>query len=369
MNQRLDNTGLTDDLLAERLRQLRKQAGLSQKALAERLGISGPAIAQWETGRHRPDTRWLPKLASLLNCQPSDLRPDLFYHQQVGTPRFTPASQLLGQRVADFALSETDSTPDSTPELSIDWAQHTDLIRLESSPLTVTPSIPVPATAEAGLAEVTEPVVGLSPLQLRRARQQRRLERRELAALLHVDTLKIQQWEQGSARPNEWQSHRLAQVLGLRDGQSRTVPSRVKFTVLQAPNAVRVPILPIYDRPPADPASAASDRPSAIGHMPALHAQATLVFRLPVGRWESPLSATWLHVQVSPCQAADLTDGDQAVRLIDGGLCLRQRLNLEGQTLWFVPASRFGAAQTSPLQTDEWVWRVWAVVTLSDDMD
>ena len=80
MNQRPDGASLADDPLAERLRHLRKQAGLSQKALAERLGISGPAIAQWETGRHRPDTRWLPKLASLLNCQPSDLRPDLFLY-------------------------------------------------------------------------------------------------------------------------------------------------------------------------------------------------------------------------------------------------------------------------------------------------
>lgn len=377
MNQRLDNTGLTDDVLAERLRQLRKQAGLSQKALAERLGISGPAVAQWETGRHRPDMRWLPKLASLLNCQPSELRPDLFFHQPVSAATSSRSSGLTAHSASPVANTPSLNTRIDT-DAALDWSEHADLVRLVPSPSaesteqhlstellsTFTPHTPPPVVPSSPNTDTSAlQTLELSPLQLRRARQQRRLERRELAALLHVDTLKIQQWEQGTARPNEWQTHRLAQVLGLRHGQSRTLSSRVKFTVLQAPNAVRVPILPIYETPPADPA------PAALGHMPALHAQATLVFRLPVGRWEGALAATRLHVQVSPCQAAELNEGDQAVRVIDGGLCLRQRLSLEGQALWFAPASRFGAAHTSPLQAEEWVWRVWAVVALGDDVD
>lgn len=376
MNQRLDNTGLTDDVLAERLRQLRKQAGLSQKALAERLGISGPAIAQWETGRHRPDMRWLPKLASLLNCQPSELRPDLFFHQPVSTATSSRSGLNAHSASAEVRSSSLNTSFDT--DAALDWSEHADLVRVESTPSaelteqhlstellsTFTPHTPPPVVpSNANIDTSAVQTLELSPLQLRRARQQRRLERRELAALLHVDTQKIQQWEQGSARPNEWQSHRLAQVLGLRQGQARVLPSRVKFTVLQTPNAVRVPILPIYEQPPADPA------PAAVGHMPALNAQATLVFRLPVGRWETAAASKWLHVQVSPCQASDLSDGEQAVRVIEGGLCLRQRLSLEGQTLWFAPASRFGAAQTSPLQAEEWVWRVWAVITLSDDID
>lgn len=354
-NQRLDALGLTEDVLPERLRQLRKQAGLSQKALAERLGISGPAIAQWETGRHRPDTRWLPKLASLLNCQPSDLRPDLFQHSAIIEPK------VLGSTPAVAAVSSPAnslSAPlDMTDRADIDWSKHLDLVRLEP------PIIPEEAA-------ITPPVLNsdsqvapsvLSPLQLRRARQQRRLERRELAVLLHVDASKIQQWEQGTAIPNEWQSHRLTQVLGLRQGQLRATANRVKFTVLQAPNAVRVPILPIYDQPPAEPSHV------VIGHMPALHQHATLVFRLPAGRWAVAPSTADLHVQVSPCQAADLPDNAKAIRVIERSLCLRQRICLEGQLRWFVPASRFGAAECLPLQPDEWVWRVWAVVTLSTD--
>jgi len=394
---------LTEVLLAVRLRQLRKQAGLSQKALAERLGISGPAIAQWETGRHRPDTRWLPKLASLLNCQPSDLRPDLFQPMSALELRRSNRDDSIAtesvRAARDFPSSDAaqdvpigTGLPSST---DIDWTQHADLVRLEpdfksqTSTASSVFTLPQPAgnltdsptgfVAQATTASVataehqpSEPLL-LSPLQLRRARQQRRLERRELAALLHVDAFKIQQWEQGTASPNAWQSHRLAQVLGLRQGQLRSMANRVKFTVLQAPNAVRVPILPIYEQPPAQSNAQANvqphvaSHPAAVGHMPALHAQATLVLRLPVGRWDSPASSSWLHVQVSPCQARDVPDHAKAVRRIEHGLCLRQRMCLEGQTIWFAPASQFGTAVTTPLQPDEWVWRVWAVVAFSDD--
>lgn len=364
------NNGVSDAALAERLRQLRKQAGLSQKALAERLGISGPAVAQWEMGRHRPDMRWLPKLSSLLNCQPSDLRPDLF-----PSIVLDPVAQDATQRTSYVQLpnpeQSTGHTAVSSPsQHQIDWSEHADLVRLDPVLLVDPPNAdiqpnergtdtsvhPAPQTAQHPTSTLT-----LSPLQLRRARQQRRLERRELAALLHVDAFKIQQWEQGAATPNEWQAHRLAQVLGLRQSQPRAPSGRVKFTVLQAPNAVRVPILPIYDSPPAEPTH------MTVGHMPAQHAQATLVFRLPADRWATAVAASMLHVQVSPCQAKDLPIRAKAVRVIEQHLCLRQRICLEGQSLWFAPASQFGAAQTMPLQPDEWVWRVWAIIVLDDD--
>lgn len=382
MNQRQDTHPLNDDLLAERLRQLRKQAGLSQKALAERLGISGPAIAQWETGRHRPDLRWLPKLASLLNCQISDLRPDLL-HPLAGTASSSVAATL--QKTPDTTSNQPHQPQviqqpfaafGADTDTEIDWSQHTDLVRLDAALSTgFRPTAPlhsmenqassvsdqdITSTSDVASEQETQALI-LSPLQLRRARQQRRLERRELAALLHVDAFKIQQWEQGSATPNAWQSHRLAQVLGLRQAQLRSSANRVKFTVLPAANAVRVPILPVYEQPPIGAMH------PVVGHMPALNPQATLVFRLPAGRWESLGAANTLHVQVSPCRAADLPENAKAVRRIEQALCLRQRIQLDGQSVWFAPASRFGAAQITPLQQDESVWRVWAVVALDDD--
>jgi len=53
-------------MLGARIRQARAQAGLSQNALARRLGITAGAVALWETGRSRPTGDKLPGLAKLL---------------------------------------------------------------------------------------------------------------------------------------------------------------------------------------------------------------------------------------------------------------------------------------------------------------
>ena len=41
--------------LSERLRQLRKNAGLSQEQLAEKLDISRQSVSKWESGASIPD--------------------------------------------------------------------------------------------------------------------------------------------------------------------------------------------------------------------------------------------------------------------------------------------------------------------------
>ena len=40
---------------AEKLKTARKNAGMSQDALAEKLGVSRQAVTKWETGRGIPD--------------------------------------------------------------------------------------------------------------------------------------------------------------------------------------------------------------------------------------------------------------------------------------------------------------------------
>ena len=45
--------------LSERLYELRKQAGLSQEQLAERLGVSRQAVSKWETGSAVPESETL----------------------------------------------------------------------------------------------------------------------------------------------------------------------------------------------------------------------------------------------------------------------------------------------------------------------
>lgn len=51
----------------ERLKDLRKQAGLTQVDVAEKLGISQPAYASWERGVKKPTQENLVKIAQILN--------------------------------------------------------------------------------------------------------------------------------------------------------------------------------------------------------------------------------------------------------------------------------------------------------------
>ena len=52
--------------IGQRIRACRKDAGLNQGALAERLGVTQPTVANWEAGVHDPRQLMLAKLADTL---------------------------------------------------------------------------------------------------------------------------------------------------------------------------------------------------------------------------------------------------------------------------------------------------------------
>lgn len=52
---------------------LRKQAGITQKVLAEKLNVSQQAVVKWEKGSSFPSADKLPDLARALNCNIEDL--------------------------------------------------------------------------------------------------------------------------------------------------------------------------------------------------------------------------------------------------------------------------------------------------------
>ena len=54
--------------IGERIRQARKAQGYSQSDLAHRVGVSQPAIANWESGVHDPRRLTLAKLADALGA-------------------------------------------------------------------------------------------------------------------------------------------------------------------------------------------------------------------------------------------------------------------------------------------------------------
>lgn len=57
--------------IGSRIRKYREQAGLSQKQLAEQIGVSSSRVSNWEQGINRPDADILAALCTVLNVSPS----------------------------------------------------------------------------------------------------------------------------------------------------------------------------------------------------------------------------------------------------------------------------------------------------------
>lgn len=60
------NTEVGSMTLGDRIAQARKQAGLSQEQLGEKLGVSRQAISKWESGQTNPDVAYVTELCRLL---------------------------------------------------------------------------------------------------------------------------------------------------------------------------------------------------------------------------------------------------------------------------------------------------------------
>ena len=63
----------TDMPVCEVIRRKRKELGLTQEQVAQRLGVSAPAVNKWERGSSYPDIAILPALARLLNTDVNTL--------------------------------------------------------------------------------------------------------------------------------------------------------------------------------------------------------------------------------------------------------------------------------------------------------
>ncbi len=59
--------------IGSRIRKYREAIGLSQKDLADKLGISNSRVSNWEQGINRPDADMLGDLCVALNVSPSEL--------------------------------------------------------------------------------------------------------------------------------------------------------------------------------------------------------------------------------------------------------------------------------------------------------
>lgn len=55
------------ETLGKRIAMLRKEKGLTQKQLSEKLGVSAQAVSKWENDINCPDIALLPLLSRILN--------------------------------------------------------------------------------------------------------------------------------------------------------------------------------------------------------------------------------------------------------------------------------------------------------------
>lgn len=89
--------------IGHNIKNLRKAAGLTQKQLGEKLGISFQSIAQWETGKRIPKIETLRKIAAALNCDISEI-----------DESFINSSTVKAQELPHDALVALYKTTDST---------------------------------------------------------------------------------------------------------------------------------------------------------------------------------------------------------------------------------------------------------------
>lgn len=64
---------MSENLLAGRIAQLRKEAGMTQEQLGNALGLTYQSVSKWENGLSCPDVQLLPQLADLFHVTLDDL--------------------------------------------------------------------------------------------------------------------------------------------------------------------------------------------------------------------------------------------------------------------------------------------------------
>ena len=64
------------------LRELRQRRYLTQRDMAEMIGVSDITVAAWESGRTKPRLRKIPRIAEALGVDPSDVEQAIAEQEQ-----------------------------------------------------------------------------------------------------------------------------------------------------------------------------------------------------------------------------------------------------------------------------------------------
>jgi transcriptional regulator with XRE-family HTH domain len=78
--------------IGQKIKQIRKEKGLTQKELAQKLGFTSQNLAQYENGKRLPKTETLKKIANVLEVSIFELDESLFFNTSLdsfaGSPKF-----------------------------------------------------------------------------------------------------------------------------------------------------------------------------------------------------------------------------------------------------------------------------------------
>lgn len=99
---------------SQRVRMLRDRAGLTQEAMAEKLGITNRAVGAWESGRARPRLAKMQELADLFGVTVSELMGEAEQLPLHGTPTGNVplvATSHMGSRADDEEPRSTVPVP------------------------------------------------------------------------------------------------------------------------------------------------------------------------------------------------------------------------------------------------------------------
>ena len=72
-NEKEKNMENINVALGLNIQKYRKKCGLTQEALAEKLGVSFQAVSKWETAKSAPDVVFLPMMADIFDCYIDEL--------------------------------------------------------------------------------------------------------------------------------------------------------------------------------------------------------------------------------------------------------------------------------------------------------
>ena len=95
--------------VSEVIRRKRKELGLTQEQMAQRLGVSAPAVNKWERGSSYPDITILPALARLLN---TDINTLLCFQEE-----------LSDEEIAQICNEIAKIMEEKGPEAAVDAAE------------------------------------------------------------------------------------------------------------------------------------------------------------------------------------------------------------------------------------------------------